>query len=79
MTTTFELTRRGECRLAVSTMDAGELREWLTEKYAFGYNGSYSRLVERAEKRLAQLMRWTTEHTYREILSDAIAMREEVQ
>lgn len=60
-------------------MDAGELREWLTEKYAFGFSSAYCRLVVRAERRMAMLLRVDFEQIRPEIVEDARNLREDTK
>lgn len=60
-------------------MDAGELREWLVDKYAWGYSSSDVRLVGAAQDRIAALLNRPFYQIRQEILEDARAMRQEFE
>lgn len=62
---------------SVVGMDAGELREWLAAKYAFGFSSAYVRTVAYAERRMAALLGRPFHELRQDILEDARAMRED--
>jgi len=63
-------------RTLLTRMDAGELREWLVEKFAFGWSGSITRSVQYAERRLAALLRCSFSDIRPELIQEAQQLRE---
>lgn len=63
----------------VQSMDAGELREYLTEKYAFGYSSAHTRSVQQAERRLGVLLNRPFHEIRDEIVADAQRLREDTK